>query len=142
MKCNNIFLSIPVQGIRVKENIYLHIVKEISRYGHFVNNTVMLPPKYEDTHKFDPREVYSVLIKQLHDANFFIAEISSPSLGVGFEIASAIFYRKPVLLLYDVSLESKVSLMIKGIDPAFAEIKSYQIEEDITLILKRFLRNE
>jgi hypothetical protein len=50
----------------------------------------------------------------LQEADLVIAEVSSPSLGVGYEIGKAEEYGKRILCLYQKNSSRKLSAMISG----------------------------
>ena len=71
-----------------------------------------------------------------------IAEISGPSLGVGFEIAYALYMREiPVLALYDAEVE-KVSAMITGGDSELLYVKQYHSKKELEELIKSFLKQQ
>ncbi len=43
-----------------------------------------------------------------------VAEVSNPSLGVGFEIAKAVDLKKKILCLYKTQVNKRLSAMIAG----------------------------
>jgi nucleoside 2-deoxyribosyltransferase len=47
-----------------------------------------------------PREVYARDMAWLRQCDAVVAEVTSPSLGVGYEIAEALHLGKPVLCVY------------------------------------------
>ncbi len=51
-------------------------------------------------------------LRWIDRCNVMIAEVSSPSLGVGYEIAYAEFYKKPTLMI--AKRGSRVSAMLQG----------------------------
>jgi nucleoside 2-deoxyribosyltransferase len=53
-------------------------------------------------------------IDWLKEADAVVAEVTNPSLGVGYEIAKAEEWGKPVLALYRPSPDRKLSAMIAG----------------------------
>ena len=53
-------------------------------------------------------------ITWVKEADAVIAEVSNPSLGVGYEIAKAEEWGKPVLALYRTAPDRKLSAMIAG----------------------------
>jgi nucleoside 2-deoxyribosyltransferase len=59
-------------------------------------------------------EIYARDIAMIHDADMIIAEVSNPSLGVGYELAFAETLNKPILCLYNESQDKKLSAMISG----------------------------
>ncbi len=70
-----------------------------------------------------------------------IAEISGPSLGVGFEIAYALFQKGiPVLALVSSDVE-KISAMITGCNSELLTVKRYQNIEDMQNIISNYFKN-
>lgn len=63
-------------------------------------------------------EIYARDIAMIHDADMIIAEVSNPSLGVGYELAFAEKLNKPILCLYNEFQDKKLSAMISG-NPSF-----------------------
>ena len=50
----------------------------------------------------------------VREADILIAEVTNPSLGVGYEIAKAEEWNKPILALFRDTGERKLSAMIEG----------------------------
>jgi nucleoside 2-deoxyribosyltransferase len=65
--------------------------------------------------KREPDTVYHRDIEQVRLSDFIIAEVSSPSLGVGMEIMLAIDLVKPVIMFHNSSAE-QISKMALGAD--------------------------
>lgn len=66
------------------------------------------------------REIYERDMKLLQQAEVVIAEATTPSLGVGYEIAAALHQGSPVLCLHRRDTNQPFSAMIAGItDPNF-----------------------
>jgi len=61
----------------------------------------------------DP-EIYSRDMNWLNSCDAVIAEVSAPSLGVGYELGQAEAAGKPVLCLFDQSADTRLSAMISG----------------------------
>ena len=58
--------------------------------------------------------IYIRDIKWLQSADAIIAEVTTPSLGVGYELGIAEKLKKPVLCLYRHRKNYRISAMIKG----------------------------
>lgn len=84
-----------------------------------------------------PEVVYARDSQWLKECDCLVAEISIPSLGVGYEIASALYEEKPVLCLYKDGI--RVSKLISGIDKKSFRIEKYRDIEDLKGKLDRFL---
>ena len=77
------------------------------------------------------------------EAEVVIAEVSTPSLGVGYEIASALKMGKPTLCLYREGQE--VSKMITGNTSALISLAPWSdmpaIDRHVDAFLDRFARH-
>jgi nucleoside 2-deoxyribosyltransferase len=60
------------------------------------------------------REIHDRDLQWIRDSDMVIAEVSVPSLGVGYEVARAIHLGKPVLCLFNKGSGKKLSAMIAG----------------------------
>jgi len=58
--------------------------------------------------------IYKRDIKWLQSADVVVAEVTTPSLGVGYELGIAEKLKKPVLCLYRTSKGKRISAMVKG----------------------------
>lgn len=59
-------------------------------------------------------EIWKIDTEWVQSCDGLIAEVSNPSLGVGYEIAKAEEWGKPVLALYCQDSEKQLSAMIAG----------------------------
>ena len=68
-----------------------------------------------------------------------VAEISGPSLGVGFEIAYALYKSKiPVLAVANKEVEN-ISAMVNGCDSKLLEVKFYSDDKELLKIVDNFI---
>ena len=58
--------------------------------------------------------IYKRDLKWLQSADAVVAEVTTPSLGVGYELGIAEKLKKPVLCLYRPSKGKRLSAMVKG----------------------------
>jgi hypothetical protein len=63
-----------------------------------------------------PGQIHDTDVKWLADADVVVAEVSTPSLGVGYEIGRAVEREKQVLCLHRNGAPRKLSAMIAGCD--------------------------
>jgi len=68
----------------------------------------------EDEARFDDQWIYDTDMGWLREADALVAEVTAPSFGVGYEIAKAEEWGKPVLLLYRLREDRKPSAMLHG----------------------------
>lgn len=60
------------------------------------------------------KEIYNRDIAMIEAADVIIAEVTNPSLGVGYELAYAQNMQKPILCLFNKNSEKKLSAMVSG----------------------------
>lgn len=73
-------------------------------------------------------------------ADCLIAEVTLPSLGVGYKIAYAPHLRKiPVLAVFEKDKESQISTMMRDNTSGNYKIIGCQNEEELEKIIKIFL---
>lgn len=72
-------------------------------------------------------------LEWLADAEILVAEVTAPSLGVGYEIGRATAWSMPIVCLYDVTTDRPLSAMVRGNDAV--ELVEYEtIEEGLTAL--------
>jgi nucleoside 2-deoxyribosyltransferase len=59
-------------------------------------------------------DIWAIDLAWVQEADIVIAEVTNPSLGVGYEIAKAEEWNKPVLALFRNTDDRKLSAMIAG----------------------------
>ena len=133
-----VYFACSITGGRKEESIYQVIVDTLISDGHDVPTahlsrsdvTVM-----EDI--VDPEEVYTRDIAWIDMCQALIAEVSTPSHGVGFEISYALTKGKPVLCLHQQGI--RISKMLSGNNNPGIRIRAYQDSEQIVAIIRDFV---
>ncbi|MHA1769012.1 MAG: nucleoside 2-deoxyribosyltransferase [Candidatus Thorarchaeota archaeon] len=80
-----------------------------------------------------PEEVYRRDVEHVRLADFIVAEVSNPSLGVGMEIMLAIDLVKPVLMFHQNDVDA-LSRMVRGADGK--ALFKYEDVGEVTSVLK------
>ena len=133
-----IYFAASVRGGRGDVEIYARIIKLLKAHGEVI--TEYLGDKKLSNQgeiKLDDKEVYESDVELLRSADVFVAEVTTPSLGVGYEIACAEKLNKRVLCLFREILGKRLSNMISG--NKNLTVKIYKEVKDIPEILKDFL---
>ncbi|HKB87240.1 MAG TPA: nucleoside 2-deoxyribosyltransferase [Ignavibacteriaceae bacterium] len=119
---------------------YQDIIEIVKKNGHSALSE--LNPEFKAAFPLNEKQVFQRDIKWIEKSSLMIAEISGPSLGVGFEISYALYVREiPVLALYDADVE-KISAMITGCDSELLYIKSYNNKTELGELIKNFLKQQ
>jgi nucleoside 2-deoxyribosyltransferase len=109
----DVYFSGSITGGRDREGIYLVIVEILEELGCTVLSEHVARPKLLAA-KFagSAEETYTQDMQWLEASQAVVAEVSTPSHGVCYEIGHALAVGKPVLCLYDE--DATVTRMILG----------------------------
>lgn len=134
----NIYFSCSLTGGRQDEAIYGVIVRHLESAGHEVPTAHLAHPDVMKVEKVvDPAEVYRRDIDWIHGCDAVVAEVSTPSHGVGYEIAYALTQGKPVFCGYKKG--TPVSKMITGNSSAGLMVFDYADIQEMLVKVDDFL---
>jgi hypothetical protein len=126
----NIYFSCSITGGRADQDIYKVLVDQLLDWGHVVPTAILASPNVLDYENSSaPNAVYKRDVKWVEDCDALIAEVSTPSHGVGYEIALALLLKKPVLCCSQKG--RKVSKMITGNDMPTLRLLTYADQESL-----------
>lgn len=132
------FLSASIRGGRNLLPTYMKIHEFLKNEGHEVLSWHVADPELEKTEsKMTEQEIFQRDMDFLKNAGSVIAEVSTASTGVGYEIASALQLGLPVLCLY--SADANVSAMILGNNNELVKCKEYANFQTIENEIRAFL---
>jgi nucleoside 2-deoxyribosyltransferase len=86
------------------------------------------------------REVYERDTDWIRTCEALVAEISTPSHGVGYEVAYALSLGKPVLCVYREG--QPISKMLTGNSHPTISVKSYHGPEEAIATIRSFLNGQ
>ncbi len=136
----NIYFACSITGGREDENIYRSIVDTLLGDGHTVPTAYLSYPEVIELEAVvNPEDVYTRDIAWIDACDTLIAEVSTPSHGVGFEIAYALNNCKPVLCCYRYG--KPISKMITGNSNPLLKVKAYHTTSEATKIVRDFLKD-
>jgi hypothetical protein len=134
-----VYVAGPIKGDTTYQNFYTKIIEIVEAEGHTA--LAEMSGKFSTAFPLSDVQIYRRDIKWIDGSKIMIAEISGPSLGVGFEIAYAIFSRKiPVLAVVNKKVE-KVSSMLSGCESKLLTIARYEDEDDLKKVIKNYISN-
>lgn len=136
-----IYFACAIVGGRQDENVYKEIVRALLADGHEVptaaNAGLQGPAGLEAD--MAPKEVYTRDTRWIDECEALVAEVSTPSHGVGYEISYALERRKPVLCIAGRGV--RVSKMLTGNTmPGFEYADYGDVAEGIEIV-RKFLTN-
>lgn len=132
-----IYFAGAIRGGREDVALYQRLIAHLKTHGnvsteHVGDVDIELREEQEldwDIHERD--------MKWLFAADVVIAEVTQPSLGVGYEIGRAIERNKPILCLYRPQHGTKLSAMIAG-NPQLV-VKEYHSFSEAKAIIDTYL---
>jgi len=134
-----VYFSCSITGGRTEEAVYQEIVRELERLGHEVPTAHLASTEVVEIDKVvDPFEIFERDMSWLRECDAVVAEVSSPSHGVGYEIAYALALGKPVLCCYQAG--RKVSKIITGNTSPGLSVMTYTAEADAPRVVKGYIQ--
>jgi nucleoside 2-deoxyribosyltransferase len=133
-----IYFSGSIAGGRKYLEIYKKIVGYLKGNGHKVlSEHIIVDNIFDYENAWSPQGIYERDIRFLQECNVVVAEVSNPSLGVGYEICYAIEHQIPTLCIYQPDIF--VSRMIVGNNSPYMTLFEYQDEKLLFEKLDEFL---
>ncbi len=134
-----IYLSGSIRGGRELQPVYHEIYQYLKNNGHTVlAHHVADENVIEIEESVSNQEIYTQDIQWLKECDGVIAEVSIPSLGVGYEIAFSLNLGKPVMAVYNED-RNPISAMISGNTSSNLILKSYNEILQLQIHIKEFL---
>ena len=133
-----IYFAGSIRGGRDDREIYFSIIEELKKYGevlteHFGHESLSDQGDKDIT----VNDIYERDMSWVREADVIVAEVTTPSLGVGYEIGQAEAMQKPVLCFYRKLEGKSLSAMVAG-NP-YVKIQEYSSIEDIKSLLETSL---
>ena len=133
-----IYFSCSITGGRNEEKTYQKIVATLEAEGCNVPTAHLSTPQVMELEAVvDPVETYRRDMQWLQEADAVVAEVSTPSHGVGYEIATALQLRKPVFCCFQ--RQKRVSKIITGNTSPGLVLAPYSSDEEVIGLLRQFL---
>lgn len=134
-----IYCAGPIKGNTTYQENYSEIVRIVESMGHTALSEKS--SKFSSTMLLSDKQIYTRDIKWIDGSKILIAEVSGPSLGVGFEISYALFTKKmPVLAVYH-DQAVRISSMITGCTNPLLQVMKYSNVDQLTSLIKDFIVN-
>jgi len=126
-----VFLATPIRGVAERQEIYRLMYTHLVEMGIEVEGAFWL----SDERGLDDEEIYERDIAALERSDVLLAEVSSPSTGVGFEVAHALCRGIPVVCVHERGV--RLSAMIAGCPEV--HLYEYSTPDELCSLLKSAL---
>jgi hypothetical protein len=133
-----IYFAGSIRGGREDVKLYQEIIQHLEKYGEVLTEHVADENLAETGERnLSDQEIHDRDLDWLTQSDIIVAEVTAPSLGVGYEIRAAVEQKKRVLCLYSLQNKKKLSAMINGCSSV--NIRNYhQLNEAIDIIDRFF----
>jgi len=134
-----IYFAGAIRGGRDWQRVYAEIINCLNQLG-----TVMTEHLGQDSLTTDGEvnlseaAIFKRDIEWIRQSDVVVAEVSVPSLGVGYEIGFAEQLGKQVICLYNTAASHRLSAMISGNQNV--DILQYDRPEDVMSGLKHYIK--
>lgn len=109
-----IYVSGSIYGGNQKIDTYKIMINELEKYGEVLNKQIADPNIIENEKYQKDEDIFKDLEQKMTIADIIFAEVTIPSLGVGYELGFADKIGKKIIAIYDETYTKKVSTMIRG----------------------------
>ena len=136
-----IYFAGAIRGGREETDIYNNIITYLSSKAEVLTEHVGSSELtiIGETNRSDG-EIFLRDMEWLQSADLVIAEVTTPSLGVGYELGIAEKLKIPALCLYQPIKGKRLSAMISGNEKF--NCQAYQTLDDAKVHINKFLKQE
>lgn len=136
-----IYFACSISGGRQDESIYQKLVQVMLSMGIEVPTAHIAETGIEEIDALEePGDIYQRDVDWIDDSDLLVAEVSTPSHGVGFEIGYALNQSMPVLCLYNKAVV--VSKMITGNPHPLLKVAAYRDGKEAEDILREYIQDK
>lgn len=136
-----IYFACAIVGGRNDEAIYQKLVDALLADGHEVPTAMNAGPGWQHMEGSpDPDEVYRRDTGWIDESQVLVAEVSTPSHGVGYEVSYALERGKPVLCIYRRGV--RVSKMFTGNTMPGISMADYEDLVEAIEIMRDFIQKQ
>jgi len=136
----NIYFCGSIRGGRDLAASYAKMIEMLGTYGKVLTEHLGSNEEIESKDRIlSDKEIHDRDFQWILESDLLVAEVTIPSLGVGYEIGRAIELGKPVLSLFKKGSDYTISAMISGSDQV--EMTYYKNLEEVQDIFKEYFKS-
>ncbi|MEZ5198226.1 MAG: nucleoside 2-deoxyribosyltransferase [Bacteroidales bacterium] len=135
----NIYFAGSIRGGREDVDLYSRIIRHLQTYGEVLTEHVADPELLgQGEQGLSDQEIHDRDMDWLRQSDVIVADVTVPSLGVGYEVRAASELKKNVLCLYRPQQDRRLSAMISGCPDI--KIRNYKRIDDAIEIVNEFFQ--
>ena len=135
-----IYFAGSIRGGTEDQDIYRSLIEKLQAFGQVLTEHVGSQSLIDQSeqNKSDS-EIFQRDVGWIREADIIVAEVTMPSLGVGYELGFGESLGKPVICLYREKEGRRLSAMIAG-NPRF-QAQVYQNVDEAIELVKDFIHH-
>ena len=134
-----IYFAGSIRGCREEQQSYFKIIDYLTNFGEVLTEHVGFKNIDKKEQGSSDTYIFERDVSWLKSANMMIADVTVPSLGVGYEIGFAETLNIPILCLYNPRNKKSLSAMISGNKNLVW--KEYNTVEEAKLLIDKFMES-
>jgi hypothetical protein len=132
-----IYFAGSIRGGRNDQELYSEIIDILKKYGKVLTEHIGDPALTAmGTKNITKKQIYDRMMDWIKESDAIVAEVSTPSIGVGYEIALSESMNKKIICLYREGSEKRISAMVSGNKNLI--VINYKVVEDLPGIFDEF----
>ena len=135
-----IYFAGSIRGGSEDRDIYLALIQELRAFGQVLTEHVgdqNLTQLGEIT--LSDEEIFQRDVSWIYEADIIVAEVTQPSLGVGYELGLAESLGKHIICLFSEKEDRRLSAMIAGNTELHA--RGYRSVDEAVALVSDFMRD-
>jgi len=132
-----IYFAGSISGGRQDVELYKEIIEHLKQYGTVLTEHVG-DKNIKGEENLDSSTIHNRDIKWLLEADVLVAEVTTASLGVGYELGRSVENKKKILCLFRDTDGKKLSAMIAGCSQI--NNQNYQTLDQAKIIIDQFFQ--
>ncbi len=137
-----VYFACSIAGGRDHAHLYEDIVKQIRSAGAQVLSERFTDPKKVEEEAAKSEDILEFIhdrdLGWIQECDGIIAEVTQPSLGVGYELGKAEEWGKPILALFYTPSSNRLSPMISGSKKL--QVVRYENHSELEQEIQNFVR--
>lgn len=129
-----IFFAYSSRGSHEDQDTYIQIAQTLSKFGKVYSGRFGDVETFDLGYKDRHVQIFNKECELLQKSDILVAEVSEPSLGVGYEIARALEQGKRVICFFRSAGASTLSSMIAGNKAIM--LRQYESMMDVDRIMR------
>lgn len=135
-----IYFAGSIRGGSQDREVYHSLIKGLQEFAEILTEHVGDPELTDlGEHDLSDEEIFQRDVSRIREADILVAEVTRPSLGVGYEIALAELLGKPVICLHRLTGERSLSAMVAG-NPKI-QVHFYEDVDNALSLVEEFVRH-